>query len=149
MSASCDLLVIGAGPAGLAAASTAAKRGVDVTLMDEQVAPGGQIHRAMESRAFKAESVSRADDERGVALVAEFRASGSRYQPGTQAWQMQADGKVYVTDGARAGYHCPARHYRGGCDRTCRADSGLDTAGRDDGGRRTNSFKNNYLQTAC
>ncbi len=102
MSASCDLLVIGAGPAGLAAASTAAKRGVDVTLMDEQVAPGGQIHRAMESRAFKAESVSRADDERGVALVAEFRASGSRYQPGTQAWQMQADGKVYVTDGARA-----------------------------------------------
>ena len=42
-----ELLVIGAGPAGLAAATTAAALGIDTVLMDEQAAPGGQIYRAL------------------------------------------------------------------------------------------------------
>jgi len=40
-----DLAVIGSGPAGLAAADTAAAYGLDVTIIDEQPAPGGQIFR--------------------------------------------------------------------------------------------------------
>ncbi|EKX63967.1 NAD(P)/FAD-dependent oxidoreductase [Streptomyces ipomoeae] len=39
------LAVIGAGPAGLAAALAAAGRGVHVTLVDSAEAPGGQFHR--------------------------------------------------------------------------------------------------------
>ena len=38
---SCDVLVIGAGPAGLAAAVEAAARGADVLLIDENPTPGG------------------------------------------------------------------------------------------------------------
>jgi thioredoxin reductase/bacterioferritin-associated ferredoxin len=106
MSAACDVLVIGAGPAGLAAAATAAKLGVAVTLLDEQPATGGQIHRAIEARAVKPGSASQADDARGAALVTEFRASGARYLPGMQAWQMQAFAetgcKVFVSDGEQA-----------------------------------------------
>ena len=45
MSTACDFLVIGAGPAGMAAAATAAQLGVSTTLVDEQPAPGGQIYR--------------------------------------------------------------------------------------------------------
>lgn len=40
-----ELAIIGAGPAGMAAAEAALECGVDVTLIDEQAAPGGQIYR--------------------------------------------------------------------------------------------------------
>ena len=38
-----DVIVIGAGPAGMAAAATAAEHGLSVTLLDEQPRAGGQI----------------------------------------------------------------------------------------------------------
>ncbi|MFD0321113.1 FAD-dependent oxidoreductase [Lysobacter gummosus] len=41
----CDVLVIGAGPAGLAAARAAATHGVDVVLVDMQARAGGQVWR--------------------------------------------------------------------------------------------------------
>src|SRR6056297_3189322 len=40
-----DLIVIGAGPAGLAAAGVAAGAGLTVILLDEQPAAGGQVWR--------------------------------------------------------------------------------------------------------
>ena len=44
--ARCDVLVIGAGPAGLAAAAAAARRGQGVYLVDDRAEPGGQLlHR--------------------------------------------------------------------------------------------------------
>ena len=42
---SCDILVIGAGPAGLAAACRAARGGKRVTIIDDNPGPGGQIWR--------------------------------------------------------------------------------------------------------
>ena len=41
-----DLIVIGAGPAGATAAAAASGEGLRVALIDEAVAPGGQIYRA-------------------------------------------------------------------------------------------------------
>ncbi|MEV7794581.1 2Fe-2S iron-sulfur cluster-binding protein [Streptomyces sp. NPDC087512] len=43
MHAHCDVLVVGAGPAGLAAALTAARSGVRVILVDELPLPGGSL----------------------------------------------------------------------------------------------------------
>lgn len=40
-----DLVIIGAGPAGMSAAATAANGGLKVLLLDEQPRPGGQIYR--------------------------------------------------------------------------------------------------------
>ena len=102
MSASCDFLVIGAGPAGMAAAATAARLGVATLLVDEQAAPGGQIYRGVERRNENASSLSHADWERGAALAQEFRASGAGHQAGTQVWQLDKDRNVYVTDGVKA-----------------------------------------------
>jgi sarcosine oxidase subunit alpha len=42
--ATCDILVVGAGPAGLAAAIAAAEQGGRVVLVDEQPRPGGSLH---------------------------------------------------------------------------------------------------------
>ena len=40
-----EVLVIGGGPAGLAAAAEASRVGLEVALVDEQKTPGGQIYR--------------------------------------------------------------------------------------------------------
>lgn len=53
-----DLIIIGAGPAGLTAAIEAAKRGVQVIVFDENAKPGGQlfkqIHKFFGSKEHKA-----------------------------------------------------------------------------------------------
>ncbi len=53
-----DLIIIGAGPAGLSAAIEAAKRGVKVIVFDENAKPGGQlfkqIHKFFGSKEHKA-----------------------------------------------------------------------------------------------
>jgi sarcosine oxidase subunit alpha len=43
MHAHCDVLVVGAGPAGIAAALAAARSGARVMLADAQIEPGGQL----------------------------------------------------------------------------------------------------------
>ncbi len=43
----CDLLVVGAGPAGLSAAIAAAEAGADVMVLDERDLPGGQFHKQL------------------------------------------------------------------------------------------------------
>ena len=44
-----DCIIIGAGPAGLSAACAARDCGLEVALLDEQAAPGGQLFRNVES----------------------------------------------------------------------------------------------------
>ncbi len=45
----CEVAVVGGGPAGIAAACRAAERGPATVLLDEGLAPGGQIHRHLPS----------------------------------------------------------------------------------------------------
>ena len=47
----CDLLIVGAGPAGLAAAGAAASSGASIVVLDDNPAPGGQIWRQGTSAA--------------------------------------------------------------------------------------------------
>ncbi|MBX9596780.1 MAG: FAD-dependent oxidoreductase, partial [Roseomonas sp.] len=47
LSARYDLVIIGAGPAGQSAAITAAGLGIATLVVDENLAPGGQIHRGI------------------------------------------------------------------------------------------------------
>ena len=50
---SIDIIIIGAGPAGMSAAITATESGAKVLLLDDQPTPGGQIYRAIEAAGDK------------------------------------------------------------------------------------------------
>src|SRR5262245_50232280 len=52
----CDVLVVGAGPAGLAAAWRVAQSGLRVSVVDDNPAAGGQIWRGEQAKPSSAEA---------------------------------------------------------------------------------------------
>jgi NADPH-dependent 2,4-dienoyl-CoA reductase/sulfur reductase-like enzyme len=95
-----DVAVIGAGPAGLAAATQAAKSGLSVVLLDEQEAVGGQIYRAIERSDAQRRTILGADYAAGATLASEFARSGARYVPNASVWQVTRERTVhYLKDG--------------------------------------------------
>lgn len=96
MSVEIDVVVIGAGPAGMAAASAAARAGASVAVLDEQPAPGGQIYRAVETvqRQRPADmSFLGAAYAHGTKVTEAFRAVRTDYRPGATVWHIGALGK--------------------------------------------------------
>tara|TARA_R110002110_G_scaffold12206_6_gene58212 strand:+ start:1167 stop:2561 length:1395 start_codon:yes stop_codon:yes gene_type:complete len=83
-----DVAVIGAGPAGLAAASAAAGSGLNVCLLDEQRSPGGQIYRAIETSGLKTPAILGSDYADGADIVRRFRTSGATYQDQAMVWMV-------------------------------------------------------------
>ena len=99
-----DLAIIGAGPAGMAAAVEARALGLSVLLVDEQPAPGGQIFRAVE--AAHTDPALGADYAAGHALAQSFRHCGVSYRPGTTLWHLNPeDGVLSLTPGGPAQAH--------------------------------------------
>ncbi|GAB3629892.1 (2Fe-2S)-binding protein [Pandoraea terrae] len=92
-----DLLIVGAGPAGIAAALEARAHRVDTMVLDENPYPGGQIYRNVSHSPLADPAVLGADYLRGRALVEDFERSGIAYWPQTLAWQIGADKRVSVT----------------------------------------------------
>ena len=93
-----DLAIIGAGPAGMAAAALAAELGLDTMVVDEHDAPGGQIYRGVE-RAPESSPLG-ADYLAGRELTAALRSSTARYRPATTVWHIDPDGILsLVADG--------------------------------------------------
>jgi NADPH-dependent 2,4-dienoyl-CoA reductase/sulfur reductase-like enzyme len=105
----CDLLVVGAGPAGMSAAVTAAAIGLDVLVIDEKPYPGGQIYAGLGGGFDFNRSLLGADYARGVDLIARFRASPLRYRPGCTVWDLDAAGTAHASDGGSS-FAIRARH---------------------------------------
>jgi NADPH-dependent 2,4-dienoyl-CoA reductase/sulfur reductase-like enzyme len=97
-----DLVVIGAGPAGLAAATEAAGLGLDTVLLDEQAAPGGQIYRAVTETPLRDPATLGADYWHGRDVVGEFRGSLAQYVPGATVWSVSQAREVGVSVGGAA-----------------------------------------------
>lgn len=64
-----DVIVIGAGPAGLAAADALAGSGLAVLMLDEQAAAGGQVYRGIDSSRLDSAGVLDQDYWTGRALT--------------------------------------------------------------------------------
>jgi len=91
-----DYVIIGAGPAGLAAAVRARSYGLSVTVLDEQHVPGGQIYRSIERTDSDRVALLGQDYLHGRTLVEAFRRSGADYRPATTVWHITPDRRVYT-----------------------------------------------------
>src|SRR5258706_12360561 len=82
---SVDFAIVGAGPAGMAAAILAAELGLDTLLIDEQDGPGGQIYRASERAGAGGLTPSPlgTDYLGGRSVAGALRASGAESRPAT------------------------------------------------------------------
>lgn len=95
-----DVAIVGAGPAGLAAAVRAARAGLSVVVLDEQEAVGGQIYRAIERSDTRRREILGPDYTAGAPLAAAFARSGARYIPNASVWQVTRERSVhYLKDG--------------------------------------------------
>ena len=82
-----DLLVLGAGPAGLAAAVAAADAGASVTLLDERPEPGGQYYKQIAaSHTFAPGSPPDRQLAAGRALIDRVRGAGVRLVGNATVW---------------------------------------------------------------
>ena len=93
-----DLAIVGAGPAGMAAAALAAELGLDTVLIDEQDGPGGQIYRGIErlpGEADRRSSLGR-DYLAGQPLAAALRQSRVDYRPATTVWHIDPEGSLWL-----------------------------------------------------
>lgn len=98
-----DLLIVGAGPAGMAAAVTARRHGLSVRVVDDQPAPGGQIWRGIETVAAAPRARRLGESYlSGAERAAAFRACGALYEPESQLWQIEPGFRAFVTRGGKA-----------------------------------------------
>lgn len=97
-----DVIIVGAGPAGLSAATTAAGIGLDVLVLDEQPTPGGQLYRNIERVGKDTLNTLGPDYSNGLSLVEKFRKSGADYQGGSIVWNIEPDGTVCFSHKGRS-----------------------------------------------
>ncbi len=97
-----DVIIVGAGPAGLSAAIEAARRGLDVVVFDENAKPGGQlfkqIHKFFGSKEHKAKVRGY---KIGEDLLREAEEAGVRVELGAVVAGLYLDREVTVRIGER------------------------------------------------
>ncbi len=100
-----DVAIVGAGPAGMAAAHRVAAAGLSCVLLDDQPAPGGQVWRGVEMVAARGDlRLFGSDYRKGVQAVRDFRAAGVDYRPESRVFGVEdRDGGgdvLYLRDAA-------------------------------------------------
>lgn len=90
-----DLLVVGGGPAGLAAATAASDAGLATLLVDENGRLGGQYYR--QPRGDGASAVMDRSSRSGASAIAALRESGARAMPAATAYGA-APGRVEIDE---------------------------------------------------
>ena len=99
-----DAVVIGAGPAGLAAAATAAEAGLSTLLLDENAGPGGQVWRAIASTPVTERDRLGADYWAGADIVQAVRSSGAEIIQRATVWSLDRHLEVGVSVGGASSF---------------------------------------------
>ena len=98
-----DVLVIGGGPAGLAAAAVAAEAGLDVVLVDERGKLGGQYYKQPADVFTLVDASVDRQIRRGRALIDRVQESGARVLSGVTVWAAYGPSEVMAL-GSDANY---------------------------------------------
>ena len=97
-----DVLVVGAGPGGLAAAAAAAEAGADVLLVDERAKLGGQYFK-QPSDAFDVDEQALDKQYRqGRELAARVERAGVTVLKGAQVWGATSARELFAVGGGRS-----------------------------------------------
>lgn len=97
-----DVAVVGAGPAGLAAAAIAASHTLRVLLVDEGTGLGGQIYRGLGDAPASRRRMLGPDYEQGAALLQTFVASRTSYIAGAILWRISRELEVGISLAGKA-----------------------------------------------
>ena len=98
-----DLVIIGAGPAGMAAARQAADAGLSVVLLDEQPGPGGQIYRDITRASPTRRTLLGKEYDKGASLAEGLQHPDITHISGAVVWQIEDDAQVaYTANGVGA-----------------------------------------------
>ena len=97
-----DVVVIGAGPAGLAATATASASGLSTLLLDENPGPGGQVWRAIASTPVTARDQLGADYWAGTELVDEVRSSKAEVIHRATVWSLDRHLEIGISVGGQS-----------------------------------------------
>lgn len=96
---SCDLIVVGAGPAGLAAATAAAECGLATVLLDTYARPGGQYF--MQGAETSSAAARSWQMRQGAGAIARAEAAGARILRGAEVWAIFPGFSVHAWDERR------------------------------------------------
>ncbi len=90
-----QLVIIGAGPAGLAAADVAGGLSIDTLVIDDQQTAGGQIYRGISNSTNDLRRVLGSAYRHGSTLLSGLEHSSVTWQLQSTVWQVTQDGLVY------------------------------------------------------
>ncbi len=96
-----SIAIVGAGPAGMAAAIEAVRRGCQVTLLDEAQRPGGQIYRQAHPSLAGGEQAEPTEVARKHSLIDRFERILAKvdYRSFTTAYAAFPNGELHISQG--------------------------------------------------
>lgn len=97
-----DLIIVGAGPAGMAAALTAAALGLKTVLLDEQPRAGGQIYRNITVADPAVAALLGPDYRHGRSMAERLAGSGVELRHSALVWDVARDLTVTMLRAGRA-----------------------------------------------
>ena len=99
------VIIVGAGPAGVAAALELSHRGLDAVVLDEQSQPGGQIYKNLlhnHDHAPERLQTLGEDYAAGYSLLSDFMAAKIDYRPQSKVWYLDGDKNVCYSQNGKS-----------------------------------------------
>jgi NADPH-dependent 2,4-dienoyl-CoA reductase/sulfur reductase-like enzyme len=98
-----EVVVVGAGPAGIRAAVAARAAGAEVLVLDEAPRPGGQIYRQLppEIRPRRRDPLG-ASRAKSLALLSDLQRAGASVRAGVEVWGVMPDRVLLAHEHGRA-----------------------------------------------
>ncbi len=97
MKTSYDLVIIGDGPAGMAAAITANRFGISTLVISEQNLPGGQIYNNVEKVNSDLKDILGPDYTAGEILVKKYREANVERLHGAVVWHVEIETDIIIS----------------------------------------------------